>query len=314
MSFMKWIKKGLVFKAENNYPWMVSHASIPFVDTAENGIWRIYFGTRDAKGISHVARIDVQAKAPKNILKIYEKEVIPLGKLGTFDDNGIMPSWIVTKNGRKYLYYIGWNPQVTVSYRLSIGLAISDDNGETYYKYSEGPICDRSMDEPYFNTAPCVIVDNGVWRMWYVSCTEWRIINNWPEPFYHIKYAESKDGVHWIKTGRICIDYENFTQAIGRPCVFIQDGLYKMIYSYRSAFGYREEPKQSYRLGYAESKDGIVWIRKDDEVGIACSENGWDSEMMEYAHIFCHSVEWHMFYNGNGFGKSGVGYAVLASN
>jgi len=308
---MKWIKKGLIFKTENNFDWMVSHASIPVADRVNDNVLRIYFSARDEQGRSRPAYIEVEADNPQKIVYMHDKPILPLGKLGTFDDNGIMPSWIVNHNGRKYLYYIGWNPQVTVSYRLSIGLAISEDRGETYRKYSEGPICDRAIDEPYFNTAPCVLVDGDVWRMWYVSCTGWEIINEWPEPFYHVKYAESSDGIHWRKAGRVCIDYDDFTDAIGRPCVFINNGIYKMLYSYRSAKDYRTDPKQSYRLGYAESMDGINWVRKDDEVGIDRSESGWDSEMMEYCSVYEHEGRKYMLYNGNGFGRSGFGYATL---
>jgi hypothetical protein len=89
------------------------------------------------------------------------------------------------------MYYIGWNPQKTVSYRLSIGLAISEDGGKTFNKVSDGPIMDRSIDEPFFNTAPCVIKENNKWKMWYMSYKKWEIINGIAEPFYNIKYAES---------------------------------------------------------------------------------------------------------------------------
>ena len=185
------------------------------------------------------------ASDPQQILYLHDKPILPLGKLGTFDDNGIMPSWLVNYGQEKYLYYIGWNPQVTVSYRLSIGLAISKDGGTSFEKYSEGPICDRDVDEIYFNTAPCVLIDGGVWRMWYISCTGWQIVNQHQEPSYHVKYAESSDGIHWRKTGYVCIDYDDFTQAIGRPCVYVEGGIYKMFYSYRSVVSYRIDPKLS---------------------------------------------------------------------
>jgi len=308
---MKWIKKGLIFKSDNNYEWMVSHASIPVVDKVNNEILRIYFSTRDKKGRSHPAYIDVQAKNPKNIMYIHNKPIFSLGKLGTFDDNGIMPSWLIDHNDKKYLYYIGWNPQITVSYRLSIGLAISEDGGKTFKRFTDGPICDRDIDEPYFNTAPCVLVEEDKWKMWYVSCTGWKIVNKWPEPLYHVKYAESNDGIHWKRTGKICIDYDKFAKAIGRPCVCKEDNIYKMFYSYRGLGKYRIDPHTSYRLGYAESKDGVKWKRKDEEVGIETSERGWDSEMIEYCYLFKFDKMKYLFYNGNGFGKSGIGYAVL---
>jgi hypothetical protein len=222
-----------------------------------------------------------------------------------------MPSWIVNHGSKKYLYYIGWNPQVTVAYRLSIGLAISEDGGKSFSKYSEGPICDRDVDEPYFNTAPCVVVDGTSWKMWYVACTGWEMVNKRREPRYRIKYALSDDGIHWQRTNQVCIDYDSFTDAIGRPCVFVTNGMYRMLYSYRSIQNYRTDPGQSYRLGYAESLDGIHWLRRDDEVGIDRSATGWDSEMLEYSHVFVSKRGIYLFYNGNGFGQSGFGYAVL---
>jgi hypothetical protein len=64
-------------------------------------------------------------------------------------------------------------------------------------------------------------------------------------------------------------------------------------------------------LGYAESPDGITWTRKDDEVGIDRSAEGWDSLMMEYPFVYEHRGRKHMLYNGNGFGETGFGHAVL---
>jgi hypothetical protein len=308
---MKWIKKGLIFKPDNNYDWMVSHASIPVVDSVNDRVLRVYFGTRDKQGRSFPTYLEVQADDPRHIRYVHDQPILSLGRLGTFDDNGIMPSWIVNHGTKKYLYYIGWNPQVTVAYRLSIGLAISEDGGKSFSKYSEGPICDRDVNEPYFNTAPCVVVDETTWKMWYVSCTGWETINKRTEPRYHIKYALSDDGIHWQRMNQVCIDFDSSSEAIGRPCVFVMNGIYRMLYSYRSIQNYRTDPGQSYRLGYAESADGIYWLRRDNEVGIDRSPTGWDSQMLEYSYVSVSEGEIYLFYNGNGFGQSGFGYAVL---
>lgn len=307
---MKWEKQGLIFVPNNNLTWMKSHASHPVCDLVDNHTVRIYFASRDSQGRSRPTFIEVDAGNPKKIKYMHNKPILELGKLGTFDDNGIMPSWLVNDGGKKLLYYIGWNPQKTVSYRLATGLAISQD-GKEFKKFSEGPIRDRSMDEPYFNVATCVIKEDGLWKMWYVSCTGWKIINDWPEPFYHIKYTVSEDGINWNKPGIICIDYDDFTEAIGKPFVYKEKGIYKMIYSYRKATNYRTDRNNSYRLGYAESSDGVKWVRKDDEVGIELSDEGWDSIMMEYCTSYVYDGKRYLIYNGNGFGKSGFGYAVL---
>ena len=310
---MKWAKQGLIFAPDRNYDWMVSHASLPVVDQIANGQLRIYFGTRDGAGRSHTSFIEVDRENPRQVTYVHDSPVLEFGNPGTFDDSGIMPSWLVKHEGRKYLFYIGWNREVTVSYRLAIGLAISEDGGRTFQKVSEGPICDRAVDEPYFNTAPSVMFEDGRWRMWYVSCTGWERIHDWPEPRYHIKYAESADALHWRKTGIVCIDYDAAAHAIGRPCVFKDGDSYKMFYSYRGISDYRSDPSQSYRLGYAESADGLTWKKKEGEV-IARSETGWDSEMICYCFRFESAGKTYLFYNGNGFGKTGFGYAALESD
>jgi hypothetical protein len=310
-----WKKKGLLFNVSKYYGAnIVSHASIPFAFHLNADLYRIYFSARNQKGNSLPYYID--ATISKGLIKLNEKVEGPfmlLGDLGTFDDSGIMPSCVVTYNDQVFMYYIGWNPQVSVSYRLSIGLAISNDNGLTFSRYSKGPISDRGADEPFFNTAPYVIIENGIWRMWYISCTEWKIINSYPEPKYHVKYCESNDGINWTKKGIVCIDYDDNAEAIGRPCILFENGIYKMYYSYRKIQDYRTNSRNSYKIGYAESADGVSWEKMNGLVGIKQSEsiNDWDSEMMEYCHVFNHQGQKYMLYNGNGFGKFGFGYAII---
>lgn len=309
---MNWEKKGLIFNVENyKNEYIYSHASIPYAHHVSKDLFRIYFSSRNENGKSLPYFIEAVIKKSK--IEIVGQPVGPLlsfGPLGTFDDSGIMPSCMTSINGKLYMYYIGWNPQITVSYRLSIGLAISLDNGLTFKKYSLGPICDRNIMEPYFNTAPYVLKEESIWKMWYISCTKWQIINNYPEPSYHVKYAESQDGINWNQLGIVCIDYDEKAEAIGRPCVFKDYDIYKMYFSYRTINKYRISKEHGYKIGYAESIDGINWKKKYEKTGIKLSANGWDSMMMEYCHIFIHNDQEFMIYNGNDFGKEGFGYAI----
>jgi len=68
---------------------------------------------------------------------------------------------------------------------------------------------------------------------------------------------------------------------------------------------------ETYRIGYAQSVDGKNWELNLEEAGIDVSSEGWDSEMIEYPFVFDHKGERYMLYNGNGFGKTGFGLAVL---
>ncbi len=310
---MKWQKKGLIFAPTGEYSWSQTHAQVPVVDYIKNdNLIRVYFATRNQNNQSVISYIEVDPKNPNNILYVHSKPILSLGRVGTFDDSGVMPSWIINVGDKKYLYYIGWNVRNTIPYHNSIGLAISEDDGKTFKRFSEGPLWDRNYIEPYFSASTCVLKEGKRWRSWYLSCTEFREINGKVEPRYHIKYAESKNGIDWIREGKIAIDYLSDQEAgLVKASVVKNKDYYEMWYSYRKFNNYRTDISNSYKIGYAFSNDGINWQRMDDKVGINLSDKGWDSAMQCYPHVIDVLDKRLMFYNGNGFGKSGFGYAEL---
>jgi len=299
---MRWKKLGLIFCPSGEVEWMRSHAAVPFAENLQGDIFRIYFTTRDKFRHSHTAFIDVNIFNQNEILNLSREPSLLPGSLGEFDDSGAMGCWLTIKDDLRYMYYQGWNLGVTVPFRNSIGLAVGGENGN-FSRFAPGPILDRSMFEPHFTATPCVIYYRNKWRMWYLSCTEWILNNDVPKHKYHIKYAESDDGINWQREGVIAIDYANDDEyAISRPSVIHDGDLWKMWYSYRG---------QSYRIGYAESRDGREWKRLDKQVGIDVSTKGWDSEMICYPYVFDHKGKRYMLYNGNGYGETGFGLAVL---
>ena len=306
---MKGIKKGLIIEPTRDLDWMVTHAALPFAERIGVDRYRIYFSGRNSQNMYQVGYVEIDINVPQEILYITKKPVLELGPLGSFDDSGVTGSWIINHEGKRYMYYVGWMQGKRVPYYTSIGLAISLSGGKTFKKISEAPIIERNNVDPYMTLSLCVQIENGIWRMWYTSGLKWEIENNNLKSYYHIKYAESKDGINWKRRGIVCIDFKSKEEnAIGRPCVIKEEDIYKMWYAYS---GYKGK---SYRIGYAESNDGICWERKDDEAGIDVSESGWDSEMVEYPFVFNHKGKKYMLYNGNSYGKGGFGYAVLDEN
>jgi hypothetical protein len=307
---MTWLKRGLIYAPKGEYYWNKTHASVPVVDAVSDRRWRIYFAARDNENRSHTSFVEVEAGNPGHVLYEHPEPILPLGQLGTFDDCGIMPSWIVNNGNEKYLYYIGWTVRRTVPFHNSIGLAISKDGGRSFERFSEGPLFDSTYREPYFSGTSCVLVEGRVWKNWYLSCTKWEAINGRPEPFYHLKYAESVDGVKWRREGVVAIDFKSKDEAGIVKASVLREDVYKMWYSHRNASNYRTSKENSYRIGYAESPDGIRWTRRDELAGIDVSDEGWDSEMIEYPHVIKAGGQKYLFYNGNGFGRSGFGYAI----
>ena len=289
-----WIKKGLIIKPQPHLWWMKSHAMLPTVDKLDDDDYRVYFSGRNKNGVSHIGycNITIEGKRIK-VLDYSAEPVFSPGERGCFDDNGVTPSCIIDEK----LYYIGWNSGTT-TYRMSLIMGLADKN--EFKRYSRAPLFEKTDREPFgILTAPFVIKKDSLYHMWYVSGEGW--INK-DLPKYNIKYATSADGYNWNRDGKVSIELEENETALARPCVIIENGIYKMYFSYK-------DPSIGYRIGYAESTDGLSWTRiKLNELGV--SKVGWDSEMVEYGFVFKHNDVKFMLYNGNGYGMTGIGYAI----
>ena len=298
---MGWRRHGLVLEPPRIGEWARSHAMVPFVRSGDDGL-ELLFSARDASGRSHTGRAVLELSRDGARAR---PDVIPLlspGPLGAFDDSGAMGSCLVHHDGREHLYYIGWSRGVTVPFATFIGCAISADGGRSFERVSRAPVVGRTDADPFLATSPWVIVEDGRWRMWYASGERWEATEAGPKHYYRIVYAESEDGIEWKPSGRVCIDFaEDDEYAIARPCVLRDDGLYRMWYSHRGS---------AYRIGYAESSDGLTWARQDGRQGLAPEGLGWESQSVEYGCVFDHEETRWMLYNGNNYGETGIGLAM----
>jgi len=299
----RWVKKGLMFSPPTDLPWMRTHAALPVVLDLGDDRFRVYFTGRDAENRSHIGSFEFHGDDPMRVMHVSRRPVLSPGALGTFDEFGVTTSCIAARHGKLYLYYSGWNRGVSVPFHLAIGLAVSVDGGRTFERYSRGPIIDRGPRDACMTASPCVFVEARMWRMWYVSCPRWRLVDGQPRHNYHIQYAESPDGIDWKRDGTVCIGFKNDREyAIARPCVIREGGIYRMWYCYRG---------DRYRIGYAESPDGVQWTRLDERAGIDRAESGWDARMIAYPAVFDHRDKRYMLYNGNDYGRTGIGLAQM---
>lgn len=304
-----WRRLGLVYRATGQHGFDRSHCHKPTPVLIDEATIRVFFGVRDERNLTRTTFVDVDASDPRRVRYVHDRPVLDLGKIGAFDDSGANVSAVCRVGDRLHMYFIGWNPSTTVHTRNAIGLAVSDDGGFTFTRPYDGAVLDRSRDEPYYTGAVEVLREGEVWRMWYTSGTQWKQVNGRPEVCYHVKYAESSDGVDWIRPGLSCIPPRTEVEATARPCVIRIGGRYRMWYSRRDIVDFRTSQAHGYRGGYAESADGRVWQRLDDAFGLEPASEGWDSESIAYPYCLRLGDRLLMFYNGNGFGKSGFGVA-----
>jgi hypothetical protein len=298
-----WEQRGLLLSAPLPFPWAASHVALPHVHRRADGGLELSFSSRDEEGRSQIGRADLEIGASGPRVDVRTEPILGPGPLGAFDDRGVTTSCAVRDGERELLYYTGWAVGKTVPFYLYVGCAISTD-GERFERVSPAPILERSAVDPYLTASPWVLVEDGVWRMWYVSGTGWEVTAGEPRQSYHIKYAESDDGISWRRDGHVCVDYAGPEEhAFSRPCVVRDGDLYRMWFSVRG---------DAYRIGYAESRDGLEWERRDEEAGIA-SSGDWDSEMQAYPAVFDDGGKRYLLYDGNDYGRTGVGWAVASA-
>nr|WKN36979.1 hypothetical protein K4G66_31930 [Tunicatimonas sp. TK19036] len=302
-------KVGLIFSVDNLvYDWAKSHTALPTPYLFNSDTLRIFYTTRDEDQRSRISFIDVEKNNPLKVKYIHDKPILTLGKLGTYDDRGHTSSQVVYKEEEdKYLLFInGYNTANTARYRVGFGYAESEDLYH-FTKPYEGPVIDRSIYSPCGAATPFILKEGKVYKMWYASFSKWEVINDIPEPFYCIKYGESEDLLNWKFYMEPTINLDKDEGGLVRPSVVKLNEQYHMFFSVRKKTDYRHGDKNSYRIGYASSKDGKTWQRHDNMLKLSLSESGWDSEMMAYPYAITVDSDLLLFYNGNGFGQSGFG-------
>lgn len=281
---------------------MLSHAANPVAEMLASGLIKVYFSTRDAQNRSSIGFTVIDLNRPSETVEISSQPLVEPGAVGLFDDSGVSMGCLATVNDELWLYYLGWNLGVTVPWRNSIGLAISKDGGISFTKRSKVPLLDRHEMDPFSISYPWVMQESKTsWKMWYGSNLKWGTEQT--DMAHLLKYATSNDGLNWDRQGTIAVQFKSEEEyAMSKPCVIRDESVYRMWYSYRG---------RAYRIGYAESADGVCWERMDEKVEISVSESGWDSETVEYPNVFDCDGQRFMLYNGNRYGKTGFGLAIL---
>ena len=304
---MKWEKLGVIFNAEGRSEWMHSHAYLPTAHQMGQGRIRVFLAFRDATQVGRLGWIDVAASDPMRLLAVAERPALDIGRSGAFDDNGVTPLAVVSDGARLRMYYAGWQLTPRARYLLFTGLAISDDGGDSFVRYQETPILDRTPDEFIVRTGAHVMHDaeNGIWKIWYAAGSNLVETHGKQVPTYRMAYLESRDGLVWPGQSVTVLDPQGPDEyGFGRPHIRKIAGTYEMWYSIRSH-------SKGYSIGYATSEDGINWRRRDDEGGLDRSAHGWDSEMTCFGSVIQNEHGTFIFYNGNGFGLTGVGVARM---
>jgi hypothetical protein len=317
---LKWKKLGQIFDP--------SHFKLPdncegFAQSPQALVFdsfvRIYFSSRErepgsGKYLSHVCFADF-TKDFRQVIRVNERSVIGLGKLGCFDEHGIFPMNVLRHAGKTFGYTCGWSRRTSVSVETSVGLALSDDDGLTFQRIGDGPVLTSSLHEPFLVGDAFVRICDDKFHMWYIFGTDWKrpAAGAVAERTYKIGHAVSRDGIAWEKeeARQIIPDCLDADESQALPTVARIGDRYHMFFCYRQSTDFRTNKGRGYRLGHAWSPDLNRWERDDAGGGIDVSSGGWDSDMLCYPNLFECDGRTYLLYNGNEFGRHGFGIAIL---
>ncbi len=305
---MHWRKLGIVYCPDGRLPWAKSHAMVPTPLRLNDSVVRVFATFCDQTGIGRPGYVDVSVDDPTRVVGVSRSPLLELGEPGTFDENGILLCSVVRENEDKWkIYYVGFELGTRIRYRLLTGVAQSDDGGKSFRRLGRTPALERSSAELYFRGGPYCLLEDGIYRLWYVAGSEWLDVDGKPMPVYDVRYVESNDGVIWPSEGDVQIPITGPDEhGFGRPYVIPKPtGGYRMFYSVR------RKSFRAYRLGYAESSNGREWVRMDDKLNLDVGEGSFDSDAIMYAAPIEINGRLYVFYNGNDFGRDGFAAAVL---
>lgn len=317
----KWTKLGQIFAPQMvddgvARPWMRNFAQCPTTILLDDAI-RIFFSCRpenDSNGqaVSYTTFADFDRHDMTKLVRVHDSPVMPLGELGTFDEFAVYPTSVIRVGDEIWMYYAGWTRMQSIPFTTAIGLAKSMDNGLSFSRIGMGPIMASTPEEPFVLSGPKVRYFNGQFFMHYLAGKRWVKRDGRSETIYKIRMATSNDGLHWSRVNKdIIADVIDEDECQAGPDIHFRDGKYHMYFVYRHGLDFRNSPGRGYHIGYAVSDDLYTWERCDHLAGISYSDEGWDSEMHHYPHVFVANDEYYMIHNGNEFGKFGFGLAKL---
>ena len=312
--FQPWIKKGRIlipgFAGEKSN----GRLSAPCVVKLKDGRLRMYFWTTGG-GSHYLFAAEASPDNPTHWKLLDDQPLLSPAGSGNLRNGGPSFPWVVPRDdGPWLLYYCAWGSWAApgeLSNRTSC--AISEDEGRTW----------KVIKEPLLPLGPAGSFDAGMtgsvcvlrlgahdFRMWYTAGERYEIINGGKRGIVHLGYATSMDGVAWNRHPTPHLSprldgAEPYEAVVSKPSVLVLDGVYHMWLSAYKMKG------RGYRLEYARSDDGERWQRALDKELLPLTPGGFDSVNQSYPNVIEMDDELWMFYVGNSFGSTGIGWATL---
>jgi|GEM_PF-2184328 len=291
-----WRKLGRVLEASGG-PLSRTHVMLPTPFVMGDRV-RVFYASCDAEMRGRIFFADFAPEPPFALLSISPEPVFDVGPPGAFDCDGVNPSQALLVDGRLALLYIGWRRgPAEAPYTLIAGLAVSDDEGRSFQRW-KAPLLAPCPGERLFRTAPFVARDGDGWRMLYIGGDRFVAGEGGRAlPVYSLMELKSPDLIAWGGTGRqlMAPDIAAGEVGFGRPVVTPQG---RLMVSLRTRAGYAlAETSMDFAPGTRPSLTPVIPPPFEP----------WESAMTCFGAPCVVGANELLFYNGDGYGASGLG-------
>ncbi len=252
-------------------------------ENGENGIFKMWFSWRTYKGIGYTeSRDGIHWEEPQIVLSPLPDSV--------WEADEVNRPTVVWHEGKYWMWYSGQMKPYRENGRSVIGLAVSTDG--IHWKRRSNPVMEPDQNwEKQAVMCPHVLFDEeeSLYKMWYAAGC-----NHEPDA---IGYAESRDGISWMKCPGnpvLTPDPEQSWEQhkVVAPCVVKEDGWYYLFY-----VGHLHEERA--QVGLARSRDGKGGWEKHPQNPLVCPDNeAWDSVAVYKPYVMKVNDQWVMWYNG----------------
>ena len=280
--------------------------------------YRMYYWGTGTDGYHHNLLAESHIDAPNDWR--------PLGSVldrqpGTaYNDQGPgFPFVVPREDGPWLLYFCGWGkPRADGKLPNTTGVAFSADGGYRFDYLQKEPILlmDRDWDREGTGSV-FVLHDGDRYHMYYTAIGAYfarpegaRTGHGDVIPRIGVGYAVSADGLTWAKplNGLMVrprgFDTEPYEYICSKPFVLREPDGYRM---WVNTFG------TAYRIRSLVGPDGQDWrwceSGSDGELGVG-APGAFDDRQRCYVSVVKCGDEYRCWYTGNGFGATGMGYAV----
>ncbi len=313
----RWRRMSRILEVPENHPWWTSHAQMPTVTKVDDARWRICLAGRDDQNRSNIIVADVDPTRDMAVLSVSETRPLAFGGPGAVDRDGIGVTCAIHHEGQHLWVGGGMNVRDHEQYRITSFWLSSPDQGQSFVRLDAPPLLAPGPENPLGAGIASILKVGDAWHMWFTSMRPWRSTHGGPsEPTYDIRHAVSDDLMHWSQDQDPAIALDAPREAgIVRPTVLQAAKGFEMWYSVRGPANPGAPHSRDYRIGYATSSDAMHWQRHDKDMRFENppQDGDWDSDMQCYPNVVAHNGRRYLFYSGNGFGRSGIGYAVDAT-